>query len=381
MTVRELFRRLPIPYWLCIISGIVLGAVLGTRFYWTFLLWGEAGNFRWNNYFVAPFINQALWGFLVPVVYWFYLTLPIKKDSTSSVWIKAVAASIGVALFHEVISYVLWLTPMHILGIEQITQEAILSAVYRIPAGFISQWLEYWIIFLLFAGYEYATKFHDKQVELAKIETQLSDAKLNALKLQLHPHFLFNTLNTISTLSEIDPKGAQRMISKLGNLLRGILIKDKRMTVPLSEEIRFVQDYLDIEQARFNDRLEVKYRIDDRVAGVSVPGLILQPLVENAIKHGFAKRTEGGKIMLEARPEGDDYVELIVSDDGLGTPEKTAPLKEGIGLRNVRERLQLMYKDDYRMSVRSIHNGGFEVRLLIPIVNTLVYETDKDISS
>jgi len=381
MTLKDLFRRLPIPYWLCILLGIVLGVVLGTRFYWTFLLWGEAGDFRWNNYFVAPFINQALWGFLVPVVYWCYLTMPIRKNSTSTIWIKAIGASIGVALFHEVVSYIVWLTPMHVLGIEPITRESVQSALFRIPAGFISQWLEYWIIFLLFAGYEYATKFHDKQVELARIETQLSDAKLSALRLQLHPHFLFNTLNTVSTLSEINPKGAQRMISKLGNLLRGILIEDKRMTIPLSEEIQFVRDYLDIEQARFNDRLEVRYNIDERVAGVAVPGFILQPLVENAIKHGFAKRPEGGKIILEARPEGERYVELIVSDDGLGTLLENGPPMEGIGLRNVRERLQLMYKNDYSMSVGSTHNRGFEVRLSIPILNALVHEANTDTGS
>jgi sensor histidine kinase YesM len=165
---------------------------------------------------------------------------------------------------------------------------------------------------------------------------------------------------------EIDVKGAQRIVSKLGSLLRGVLDKDKRNLIPLREELDFIKSYLDIEQARFNDRLTIHYDIDEVTLGALVPSLVLQPLVENAIKHGFARKTGKGEIHLQTAHVQDKVV-MRIKDDGKGTDQSADQLlSAGIGLKNVQERLNLLYKDQYALDIQSAPGLGFEVTITIP---------------
>lgn len=364
--MKELMKKMPIPYWLCIVLGSALGILLGTRFYWTFLLEGNAESFLWNRYFAAPFVNQLLWGLLTPVVYYFYTKYPVSKSSPGNLWVKAVLASIAVSLFHEIVSYLLWWGPVAIFGDLKLEKKFLNNILVSIPGGFISQMVEYWVLYLIFAGYDYALKFWDKEVELVKIESQLNAAKLSALRLQLQPHFLFNTLNTISSLSEDKPKDAQRIISKLGNMLRGILSKDQQSMIPLWQEIEFVKNYLDIEEVRFQDRLTIDYNLDKSTENGLVPSFILQPLVENAIKHGFSKTITSGIITIQAFKEG-DYMVLKVSDNGAGTSLSPKEIEHhGIGLANVRDRLTILFGDKFVMEAIGKSNQGFNVSIKIP---------------
>lgn len=356
------FKDLPIPYIYCILIGIFLGLFLGTRFYWAYLLYGEAADFNWNRYFAPVFTNQFWWGVLVPMVWYCF-----KKFDWETQKVQVILASLMVALFHELSSYFVWMTPVHFLGIEKFEMAAIPKILKTVPTGFISQWVQYWIIWGIFLAIDFSKKYRNKQVELAKMENQLSNAQLNALRLQLQPHFLFNTLNTISSLMEFNIKDSQKIVSKLGNLLRTVLDKDKPTNIPFREELAFIKSYLDIEQMRFNDRLKIVYDIQESTLDALIPSLILQPLVENAIKHGFATKADDGEIKLIAKTLPTNQLELIVADDGEGTEIVNGTVqKNGIGLKNVQDRLDLIYQKNYEMEFDSAPGHGFKVTIRLP---------------
>jgi hypothetical protein len=200
-------------------------------------------------------------------------------------------------------------------------------------------------------------------INASRLSAQLTEARLGALRMQLHPHFLYNSLNTVLVLvREKDTAGAARMLELLGDGLRHILQNDRPHEVPLDEELRFLEQYLAIEQVRFSDRLRVEWSIDERARETRVPDLILQPLVENAIRHGVSRRAEGGMIEIGARIAG-DFMELFVRDDGAGI--ETAE-RDGVGLSNTKARLQALYGDAGRVTIRALEPRGTEVLLRIP---------------
>jgi LytS/YehU family sensor histidine kinase len=184
--------------------------------------------------------------------------------------------------------------------------------------------------------------------------------------MQLQPHFLFNALNTISSLMDEDVKKAQRVTARLGDLLRGILEKDNRIFVTLEEELDYVKTYLEIECVRFGDRLTVTYEVDDALLAEKLPLLIIQPLAENAVKHGVARMTRNGVIRVSTRMEG-DKMHITVEDNGGGQSRNTQALfKQGIGLQNIQERLKALYKGNAQMLISTGHDRGFKVELIIP---------------
>jgi len=364
-----MIKKLPIPYIYCILIGIGIGIILGVKYYVSLLYWGETSHFSWVRHFSPHFINYTLWGFLVPLVYFFFEKFPISKKASLSIKIKAGIASFALAMFHEAVSYVIWFFPVDWFGVLDFNMKEFHYVLGAFPSGFISRIVEYWIIYALFAAIDYARKLRNKQVELARMESQLAGAQLRALRLQLHPHFLFNTLNTISSLMVINVKDAQKMVYRLGNLLRSVLDKKQTQSVQLRDELEFAKNYLAIEQLRFQDRLSINFNIDDSLLEAYVPSLILQPLVENAIKHGFSNRTEKGKIEVIVRKKGVSYLELIVRDDGNGTDRPhDALMTSGIGLKNVKDRLNLIYKEEASFEISSKPGKGFQITLSIPIL-------------
>ncbi|HPQ98427.1 MAG TPA: histidine kinase [Saprospiraceae bacterium] len=365
--IRSFWGQLPVPYLYMILLGIGLGLLLGLRFYFTFWMSGEITKWTFENYFIPPFTNQTLWGFIAPLVYWALLQFPVGKGTTSWRWAQAIGFSMVIAMFHEIMSYVVWWVPYHLTGYEKITWEMIRNTSVRIPAGFIGQWVEYWVLYLVFAGIDSSRKFKQKELELVRLESQRNQSQLDALRLQLQPHFLFNTLNTISSLVDIDPKAAQTMVRKLGDLLRGLLATHENHLIPFEKELEFVRNYLDIEQVRFNDRLRIDYDIDPGTHGVLVPAFILQPLMENALKHGFSGRLEACTIRVSAKWCDGDRLCLKVADDGKGATEAFADLfQKGIGLRNVKERLELIYQDQASLVIAGDRHPGFVVTVVLP---------------
>jgi LytS/YehU family sensor histidine kinase len=205
----------------------------------------------------------------------------------------------------------------------------------------------------------------EREVQLARLAEQLAGARFAALEAQVNPHFLFNTLNTIAVRArDGDTAGTVWMVEQLSDLLRRTLRRHRASEVRLEEELDLVDQYLAIEQARFPDRLHPVVDIDDAVRDAAIPGFALQHLVENAIRHGIAKRSDAGQIEIAARRTG-DILEVSVADDGTGIDEEAA-LPPGRGIANTRERLRGMYADRASLDLAPRAGGGTIARLRVP---------------
>jgi LytS/YehU family sensor histidine kinase len=219
------------------------------------------------------------------------------------------------------------------------------------------------------AGVSHAAAYYReaqaKAVRSAQLETRLVESQLKTLQAQLHPHFLFNTLHALSTLVHRDPEAADRMICRLSDLLRLTLDRKADQLVAVKDEIDFLQKYLDIEKMRFGDRIRVEYMIDPAALDGLVPALALQPLVENAVKHGVTARSQGGLIEISAWKQ-DERLWLSVRDNGDGLTEGgLAALEKGIGLSNTRARLECLYGRNHRFEFSNAQ-GGLTVRIVLP---------------
>ena len=210
---------------------------------------------------------------------------------------------------------------------------------------------------------EYRRRAQERELRAAQLESLLSQAQLLSLKMQLHPHFLFNTLNGIVALTrEGNNDGAVKMLLGLSRMLRYALDSSGRQEVPLSEEIDFLRLYVDVERMRFPDRFDVRMNISEEVKNAMVPSLVLQPLVENAIRHGVGPRIASGSVAISADREGDELI-VKVEDDGVGLPSDG--VTDGIGLRNTRSRLAQLY-ERFDFDVANRPEGGVAVSLKMP---------------
>ncbi len=211
------------------------------------------------------------------------------------------------------------------------------------------------------------------EMNLERHQQLLLKARMDALSSQINPHFLFNTLNTVSSLIRFDPDAARGVVLKLSNILRRLLRKHETF-VPLREELHFIDDYLDIEVARFGrDNLEIVKNVEDEALEAFVPSMLLQPIVENCLKHGLAPKIDGGRIQLRTRNR-DGRLHIEIEDNGVGISEEKMPhvYVEGIGLSNVRERLRVLYGADFRLEIESHRGQGTVIRIDIPeLVSTM----------
>ncbi len=213
----------------------------------------------------------------------------------------------------------------------------------------------------------YRNRWQERERMVHELETQLTRAQLDVLKSQLQPHFFFNTLNSISVLiRKGEPDLAQAMLGRLSELLRYSLSLGNRQTVPLGEEIDFVRGYLEIEKARFGDRLLVQIVVPDSCLSVPVPPLMIQPLVENAIRHGLSGKTDGGSVSVTVSTNN-KTIEIIVEDSGVGfNRDSDGRPEEGIGIGNTRARLERLFAGRYSLKIESQSNGPTRVRIVIP---------------
>jgi len=230
-----------------------------------------------------------------------------------------------------------------------------------------------WIIVAIYATTLFSTVLPIKvwnsnrnEKKLEQQQLRLNEARLAALSRQINPHFLFNTLNSVTSLIRQDPDQARQVIYKLSKILRRLLRQQENLT-PLREELSFIDDYLAIEMVRFGDKLRVQKDIDPATLDMLVPSMLLQPIVENSIRHGLANKVDGGTVKLRSRLMG-DRVQIVVEDDGVGIPEsKLATLfEQGIGVSNVNERLKVLFGDDYKMWIDSRLGEGTSTGIELP---------------
>jgi sensor histidine kinase YesM len=240
------------------------------------------------------------------------------------------------------------------------------------------------LTYFLIAFFSFAVIFYksfmDEKNRLAQAEAQLTLSRLNVLKSQLHPHFLFNTLNAISELVHSDQQKADLMIARLSELLRIPLENENVQKVKLKREIEFLERYLDIQKIRFSEKLEVSWNIAPDSLEAEVPFLILQPIVENAVQHGISKKSNGGILKLSSRVE-DSFLILEVADSGPGFKgSRQSDLSEGWGLSNTRERLSHLYGSNYKFVMEDKTDGGTIVIIEIPFKLRSDLESDIEFS-
>jgi signal transduction histidine kinase len=313
-------------------------------------------------------LNFAYWyvpaAFALPI---FYLARRFRLDSRQ--WRGALAVHVIAAGFFSVV-HLLCMIATRIALWPDAPKPPSMSWMSFAQRQYLTQldWLlmTYSAIMGLSYALDYRSESQARKVKAANLETRLVEARLKTLEAELHPHFLFNTLHAISTLVHTNPEAADRMIVRLSDLLRLTFDRSGAPAVPLQEELAFLEKYLEIEQIRFQDRLSVRFDIDPETLDAEVPRLILQPLVENAIKHGVAPRSGDGLIEISARRK-DDMLWIEVRDNGVGlSGSARARLHNGVGLSNTRARLDCLYGSAHRLEF-SEDTGGLAVRMQIPL--------------
>src|SRR6266851_3151676 len=252
-----------------------------------------------------------------------------------------------------------------------------LRSLRLVWANFLENWLPFSVVFFLWCTLYFGTKqwqeATQEKARLVRAESEARAARLRALRYQLNPHFLFNSLNAVSTLVlEGNAPAATRMLAQLGELLRTTLDSDASPEIALSLELAFIEQYLAIEQTRLGGRLRMDMAISPDTREAVVPGMLLQPLVENAIRHGIAPSIEGGVIAIETTVRN-DWLVMMVRNSGRrneGPRKQEDKASRGIGLSNTAERLTTLYGDNHRFSVESLAAGGYEVTIEIPFRKT-----------
>jgi two-component system LytT family sensor kinase len=364
------------------------------RMLWALVLIGWlliAMSFALNYYFFArhyvaifehpPTLGQMLvwelpywllWAGLAPVIFWLAQRFPIDRERWFRNSILHILSCGALAIAHRAIYLIIgWLLNVaayqNIRSIRELYSSDIL---FNLPTGFMS----YGTIFLVSYVIDYYRRHQEEELkisnlraELAQAQLQVTEAQLQALKMQLHPHFLFNTLNSISALLDEDVETADQMLARLGDFLRMTLENSGAQRVTLQEELEFLRCYLEIERVRFHDRLTVTMLIEPDTLEARVPNLILQPIVENAIKHGIVSRIAPGEIEISAKRVGDSLA-LEVKDNGPGLHREHSSglVKEGLGLGNTRARLEQMYGASHHFDMTDAPEGGLRVTLDIP---------------
>lgn len=322
----------------------------------------------WQWDVMHEFLYWLIWAAFTPLVLTAAQRWPVSGDTG---W-KSVARHLGLMAI---------VAPVQI-SITYLAHFALLRAFAVLPVEQSGAWLEtrltgvvwgtftgslyYWMIAAVYWAAEFQRLYRAERLQAAQLEASLADARLNALRAQLQPHFLFNTLNAVSVLTVEDPPRAKQMVLRLSELLRASMdVGDDRHEVPLSAELELLQAYLGIQRARFGERLRFRLEIEPSAHAALVPTLLLQPLVENAIRHGLEGSEHGGAITVSARRNGDELV-IEVRDDGRGLVTDAAGAREGVGLANSKERLARLYGDHQYLVLRTHPEGGVVVELVLP---------------
>ncbi len=338
------------------IAGTVIGFYFAMQAFWNPAV---GPPLRWNQAIGINLTYYYLWALATPLVVVMARRFRFESGRWSISFIAHALASVGLTAIQIVVGEgILTLFRLREMG-------PFWSGVrYSFVVNFQSSLPTYWMILFAYFAFDYYVKYRDRELRGAQLAAELSRAQLQALRMQLKPHFLFNTLNSISSLMYSDVEAADTMLARLSDFLRLTLDRELDQEVTLSDELEFIRRYLEIEKIRFEDRLTVSVDVPPDVGEARMPALALQPLIENAIHHGIASRPEGGSIVIAARREA-GVLRISVSDDGVGCGEADHP-HERIGLANTRARLERLYGTSQSFTFAGSPAGGFVVEMVIP---------------
>ena len=309
--------------------------------------------------------NYFLWAAVIPALFHFVI-------ARESMW----RLSIGNILVHLVLSVLIAMLHRYTalglyVGLTWIFQGYLLDlfgahSLAWVFRGTIPSFIQYWLIVALLWGFRYYQLKRLQEMELIKKDQEIANAQFNALKMQLHPHFFFNTLNTISSVMDRNVEDAQNIVAKLAKLMRSLVDSDKRQFTSLAKELEYIGDYLHIEQARFGDSLSVSVDIEPEVNGAEIPNLLLQPLIENSIKHGFGQVRGEKRVRIHAE-KIQERLQITIQDNGVGVASVDyVKQNPGVGLKSVISRLNHIYGQFAGLEITSKINQGFLIELSIP---------------
>jgi two-component system LytT family sensor kinase len=319
----------------------------------------------WKNSFRHEMTYAWIWCACSPAVLWFSMRFRIERAHRARHLLVHVAVmTVFVAFTKTLFEFI---SPYDSAFLHFTWQKLIRSIVSNADTGAML----YWLIILIEHSFVYYKRYSNGLINAGRLQTELARAQLQALKMQLHPHFLFNTLHTITALVHEDPERAERVIARLSELLRLFLATSTIHEVSLGEELRILDLYLEIERTRFEDRLSFHCDVPSELRDAMVPNLVLQPLVENAIRHGVGKKSGPGWISVAAERYGETLV-LRVTDNGEGLREAGSDREtggrpeSGKGLAITRGRLESLYGSRQSLVLRNQQTGGAEVRITMP---------------
>ena len=351
-------------WWLRWCFFFCVWTLLGVSFALSTYLGARQDNVQisWKRILSGYLADFYLWGMLSPLIFLLARRFELRKNFPRNVLIHLGASIVLSGFVISAASPLVWY-----LGYVNTARNPTLAILWRnnaFSAYYFHQGLTiYWTTLVVAHALYYYRGLRQKEAQTARLTAQLAQAQLQALKMQIHPHFLFNTLNSIAALLHKDVEAADRMIARLGDFLRLTLKSSDAQIVDFEQELEFLKCYLDIEHIRFQDRLTVELDIDSHALTAMVPNLILQPIVENAVRHGVARQTNPGHITIRARREGERLI-MRVEDNGPGL--KVNSNGSGIGISNTRARLEQFYGSDFSFQITNSAGRGASVTLDIP---------------
>jgi LytS/YehU family sensor histidine kinase len=306
-----------------------------------------------------------VWGLVTPLILWLGWRFPLGQGkSLKHLAILLPVSIVFTSAYLAVYAALLMINVPEAPGLFRSP-----TAMFMWVVGAHSTWyfLAFWATIGIEHAVSYYRRFHERQILTSRLEAQLAEAQLDALRSQLQPHFLFNTLHSVMALiSQSDTKAAKDMLAGLSDLLRHALEHVRRHEVPLREELDILRRYIDIERVRFSDRLTVDWQIDHDAESAYVPSFILQPLAENAIRHGIEKRPGPGVLSVHCRHENGQLL-LSFRDNGAGIEASDGEqVRNGHGLGDMRSRLDVLYPSNYSLKIEPNGEGGTIVRLRLP---------------
>jgi two-component system, LytTR family, sensor kinase len=343
-----------------------IGLVFTSQFY--FSAYRSDRPVEWSYAIYLQMTWAYLWALVTPVILWVAERFPLERKNWGRNLSVHILASLVLSTFVTWSGHLLlYLNYGYRVGRPYPVDRALRFVIENFSEGIGI----YLLIAIITYAFSYYNRYRKGELRATQLEAQLSQAQLQALKMQLHPHFLFNTLHSISALLNRDTDAARTMIMRLGDFLRLTLENSGTQEVTLQQEIEFLTCYLEIERVRFQDRLTTSVDIDPAALDSKVPNLILQPIVENAIRHGIAPRSTPGQINIQAKQEN-GLLRIEVRDNGPGLPVNRKDenlFNKGVGLANTQTRLERLYGAAHRFELINAPGGGLVVTLEIPTKN------------
>jgi two-component system LytT family sensor kinase len=317
------------------------------------------------------------WALLVPVMLWMARRFRFDRHTWRRSVLAHIPAVLAVTALHALLTVSLRTPILTAYGRDTMWWSSFHELFFL---QFDWEMMTYWAVVGASHAYDFHRESQAQKLAAAELQTRLAEASLQSLQRQLHPHFLFNTLHSISALIPRDPEAADAMLGQLSDLLRLTLDRIGTQELPLKEELDFVQKYVEIERTRFGERLQVEFDIAPETLDAAVPNMLLQPLVENAIRHGIARKVGGGRVEITARRHDGDLC-LVVRDTGPGLAEAKPGLSTGVGLANTRSRLEHLFGGRHSLDFSEPPGGGLAVKIVIPFSVDPQSNPDTDMES